>query len=57
MSVPAAWAARTRPKPAPTPDSRPDRGLYNEAQQARAALGTTRKRQADRAEWERVVLK
>jgi N-acetylmuramoyl-L-alanine amidase len=55
-SVPLAWAAR-KPRPAPTPDSRPDRALYVEAQQARATLEASAKRQAQRSEWERVILK
>jgi N-acetylmuramoyl-L-alanine amidase len=58
VSVPSpAWAARVRPRPAPTPDSRPDRGLYQEAQEARAALGASAKRLAQRAEWERAIMK
>jgi len=62
---PPAEAARTKtrptsarakaPAPSPTPDPRPDRALFDEAQQALASLKASTSRQAKRAEWEKVV--
>src|SRR6185503_17290125 len=57
LSVPAQAARRPRPAPAPTPDPRPDAALYAEAQQALATLRASPARQANKPEWEKVILR
>ena len=55
-----ALAKKRRPKPAASSAesaARPDAALYREAQRAHATLTATPKRQAQRAEWEKVVLR
>lgn len=63
-----AWAdapprrPRIKPKAAPSPDAaessaRPDAALYAEAQRAHATLNATASRQAQRPEWEKVILR
>jgi len=45
-----------RPRPAATPDPAPDGALYREATDGLAALKSSPRRQAQRGEWERVIL-
>ncbi len=57
--LPALAAARPvrAVRVATTPSSHPDRALYQEAQAAAAALKASPRRSAQRAEWEKVVLR
>ncbi|HEY2944607.1 MAG TPA: N-acetylmuramoyl-L-alanine amidase [Vicinamibacteria bacterium] len=49
--------AEARARPAATPDPSPDGALYREATDGLAALKASPRKQAQRAEWERVVLR
>ena len=46
-----------RPRPAATPDPAPDGALYREATDGLAALKSSPRKQAQRGEWERVILR
>ena len=48
---------KTRARPAATPDPSPDGALYREATDGLAELKASPRKQAQRAEWERVVLR
>ncbi|PYQ11766.1 MAG: hypothetical protein DMF80_20810 [Acidobacteria bacterium] len=54
---PARARAEPHPRAAATPDPAPDGALYHEATDALAALKASAKKQAQRAEWERVILR
>jgi N-acetylmuramoyl-L-alanine amidase len=62
-AVAAARATKARAKPAPparpaaTPDPSPDGALYREATGGLAALKASPRKQGQRAEWERVILR
>ena len=58
-ATPGAHAkkAAARARPAATPDPSPDGALYREATGGLAALKASPRKQAQRAEWERVVLR
>ncbi len=51
-----ADAARSKPRPAPTPEARPDRALYQEAKRLLATLNASPERQKKKPEWEKAVL-
>src|SRR5438477_621264 len=52
-----ARPAKARARPAATPDPSPDGALYREATEGLAALKASPRKQAQRGEWERVVLR
>ena len=49
--------AEARARPAATPDPSPDGALYREATDGLTALKASPRKQAQRAEWERVILR
>jgi len=51
-----ADAARSKPRPTPTPEARPDRALYQEAKGLLATLNASPERQKKKPEWEKAVL-
>jgi N-acetylmuramoyl-L-alanine amidase len=56
LVVPALADAARKPRPVPTPDAKPDRAIYQEAQRLQATLNASPERQRKKAEWEKAVM-